>query len=53
MISALALMAIIANAATARSDRAASTMAPPGICSASPASPLAERTSPISTCVHP
>src|SRR5258708_1957374 len=41
MISALALMAIIASAATARSDRAASTIAPPGICNASPTSPLA------------
>jgi hypothetical protein len=53
MISALALIAIIASAATARSDRAASTMAPPGICNAGPASPRAESTRPMSTCVHP
>jgi hypothetical protein len=51
--SALALIAIIASAATPRSDRAASTMAPPGICNASAARPRAVRTRPMSTCVHP
>ena len=51
--SALALIAIIASAVTPRNDRAASTIAPPGICNASPARLRAVRMRPISTCVHP
>ena len=51
--SALALIAIMASAATPRSDRAASTMAPPGICNANPARLRAVRARPMSTCVHP
>ncbi len=45
-------MAATAKPATVRSDRAASTIAPPGICPSRPTMPPIESTMPISTWVH-
>ena len=51
-INALKLIAPIAQAASVRSDRAASTRAPPGIWPTKATSPLIVSTKPISTCGH-
>ena len=51
-MNALAASAITANAATTRSERAASTKAPPGIWPIRATRPPMVRTSPISPCVH-
>jgi hypothetical protein len=45
-------MVATASPATSRSERAASMMAPPGICPISATSPPIESTKPISTWVH-
>ncbi len=45
-------MAATAIPATKRSERTASTSAPPGICPIRETKPAAESTRPISTCVH-
>src|SRR5580658_2588931 len=45
-------MAAMAMPATSRSERAASTSAPPGICAIRETKPAADRTRPISTWVH-
>ena len=41
-----------ASPATRRSERAKSTIAPPGICPIRPTTPAIDSTKPISTCVH-
>jgi hypothetical protein len=45
-------LATTAKAASTRSERAASTSAPPGICPARAIKPPAVSTSPMSPCVH-
>ena len=45
-------MVATARLATIRSERAASTMAPPGICPSNPMMPPIDSTKPISTWVH-
>ena len=50
--SAHAPIVATARPATSRSDRAASMMAPPGICPISPITPPIDSTNPISTWVH-
>ncbi len=50
--SALTPIVATASPATSRSERAASTMAPPGICPISATRPPIDSTRPIETCVH-
>ena len=45
-------MVATARPATIRSERAASTIAPPGICPSNPMMPPIDSTKPISTWVH-
>ena len=51
-MSALAASTTTENAATTRSERAASTKAPPGICPISATRPPMVNTKPMSACVH-